>query len=662
MSISVSPANQLIWEVKMFNNKRLWLILVFTCLIGAITVPIVLGAPSFNSGVASLSSSSVQFWVNPGSWTASYVILHYTVSGETQRNVNMNFNEGAKRWEYNVSGLAAGKTIGYSYTYNTGGLQYDSATVTYTVEGGSSGSGSNAVTPISRSAFSSGDFLKTSGVLIKNNYGNGATVDLRGTNLGGWLLQEPWMSPCSVVDEWNLRETLTGRFGEATKESLISGYQNAWLNSSDLDNIKNMGMNLVRVPILYLELMDKYGNWKSNPWAKLDWLVAECSSRGIYVLLDLHGTFGGQNTFDNCGEANSDPQLWRNAQYQERTVRLWEGIAAHYRGNPTIAGYDLLNEPDRVGKEQLNAYYDRLYKAVRAIDPDHIIYMEAAWDWNQLDAPSVHGWKNVIYEMHYYAMAGSEASDWNAQNNLIESALKGIREHQSMWNVPVFAGEFCVFDFNDLWEKFLTGFNSFNVSWTNWTYKVRGGGNWGYYNNNTNAVPDLKNDSASSIASKWSQFNTSNFRANSAFQNIVKKCTGVSSAAPSGYHYLRAMANQCIVCAEDYGNGPLVANRANASDWELFQVIYNNDGTIAFQSKVNGKYVCADLNQDGKLVARSSVIDTWEKFKMIDLGNGTFALQAMANQMYVCADGNQDSVLMANRSGVGGSWESFILQ
>jgi beta-glucanase (GH16 family) len=134
----ISPENQLIWEVKMFNNKRLWFIIVFAWLIGMIAIPIALGAPSFNSGVSPLSSSAAQFWFKPGNWTASYVILHYTVSGNTQQNVYMNFNSGAGRWEYNVSGLAAGKTVRYGYTYNTGGLQYDSATATYTVGGGSS--------------------------------------------------------------------------------------------------------------------------------------------------------------------------------------------------------------------------------------------------------------------------------------------------------------------------------------------------------------------------------------------------------------------------------------------------------------------------------------------------------------------------------------------
>lgn len=511
-------------------------------------------------------------------------------------------------------------------------------------------------------ALGASDFLKTSGILIKNNSGTGSTVNLRGTNLGGWLLQESWMSPLGCQDEWTLRETLTNRFGEATKESLINTYQSTWLQTSDLDNIKNMGMNLVRAPILYLDLMDKYGNWKSDPWSKLDWLVSNCSSRGIYVLLDLHGTFGGQNTFDNCGEVNSDPQLWKNTTYQDRTVTLWQGIAAHFNGNPAVAGYDLLNEPDRVSNSQLNTFYNRLYQAIRAIDPNHMIYMEAAWDWNQLYAPWTYGWQNVVYEMHYYAMGTGQSTDWNAQNSLIDGAIAGIKSHQSSWNVPVFAGEFCVFEFNDLWGKFLSNFNANNVSWTNWTYKVTSNyGNWGYFNNNPNAVPDIYNDSASTITSKWQKFNTGNFNPNTTFQNLVKSYTGGGSPPPSGYSYLRAMANNNIVCADNYGNNPLVASRTSAGDWELFTIINNSDGTISFQSKVNGKYVCADLNQSTKLIARSASIQQWEKFRKVDLGNGTFAFQALANNLYVCTDLNNGAVLYANRSAVGGAWEAYTI-
>lgn len=67
-------------------------------------------------------------------------------------------------------------------------------------------------------------FLKANGTVLRNNYGTGNIVNLRGTNLGGWLLQEGWMSPLGVKDEWTLRETLTSLHGAETAESLIKTY------------------------------------------------------------------------------------------------------------------------------------------------------------------------------------------------------------------------------------------------------------------------------------------------------------------------------------------------------------------------------------------------------------------------------------------------------
>ena len=126
-----------------------------------------------------------------------------------------------------------------------------------------------------------------------------------------------------------------------------------------------------------------------------------------------------------------------------------------------------------------------------------------------------------------------------------------------------------------------------------------------------------------------------------------------------GYSFIKSAANNKFICADNYGNAPLVANRDAGSDWESFQVIYNNDGTISLKSKANGLYVCADLNQDTKLVARSGEIQAWEKFYKQDYGNGQFALKAVANNNYVKADLNDGGILKANSPSIGGSWESF---
>ena len=86
----------------------------------------------FTQGVTSLNSSQAQFWFKPSGWTAGYVILHYTVSGQPQQNVNMSYNSGTARWEYTVGGLSTGQTITYSFTYQQNGLQYDTGTYSWT--------------------------------------------------------------------------------------------------------------------------------------------------------------------------------------------------------------------------------------------------------------------------------------------------------------------------------------------------------------------------------------------------------------------------------------------------------------------------------------------------------------------------------------------------
>jgi endoglucanase len=226
----------------------------------------------------------------------------------------------------------------------------------------------------------------------------------------------------------------------------------------------------------------------------------------------------------------------------------------------------------------------------------------------------------------------------------------------SLYNVPVYAGEFA-FAQLDLIDKWLAGLNGLNASWSNWSYKVTSGGNWGYYNNNTNPVPDIYNDSAATITSKWSKFATSFFQANTGFINVIMKYTGQPPTATSS---IQALANNQFVTAENAGASPLVASRTTVGDWEKFTVINNSDGTVSFLSKANNNYVTADLNQSTKLIARATTIQAWEKFRIIDRGSGKVALQAVANNKYVSADLNLGAVLYANRDVVSG-WEEFII-
>ena len=87
---------------------------------------------SADHGATSTGSSTAQLWYKVSGAAASYVIVHYTITGQGQQNVYTTYNSSTGHWEYNISGISAGQSVSYFFTYNQGGLQYDTATYSWT--------------------------------------------------------------------------------------------------------------------------------------------------------------------------------------------------------------------------------------------------------------------------------------------------------------------------------------------------------------------------------------------------------------------------------------------------------------------------------------------------------------------------------------------------
>lgn len=336
------------------------------------------------------------------------------------------------------------------------------------------------------------------------------------------------------VDENDQRIALYGRFGASAAATLINGFQDNWLGTADLDHLQAMGMNFVRVPFHYLDLINPDNTWRSDAFTRLDWIVDQCNSRNIYVLLDFHVPQGGVNPWASGGQIGPMPNgFWTNTACQDQAVAVWQGIAAHYNGNPAVAGYEILNEGIVAFSESTaqhtmkNDFYDRCYQAIRAIDPDHMIYLDAFFDYSYVDAPGVRGWSNVVYELHPYDFGDN--FNWDGQSNVVTNVTADLvaKQNDPAWGVPIYMGEYCFFNHLDVWQRWMAALNALHVSWTNWSYKVRGlqsetgGGNWGFYNTNTHTVPVLNSDSSSTIASKWTAFATSSFTANTGLIDAV---------------------------------------------------------------------------------------------------------------------------------------------
>ncbi|SMO40278.1 Cellulase (glycosyl hydrolase family 5) [Saccharicrinis carchari] len=509
-------------------------------------------------------------------------------------------------------------------------------------------------------AITSADFLKTNGTFIRNNYGNGSNVYLRGTNAGGWLVQEEWMCATNAPDQKTMMNTFESRFGKSARNNLISIYENNYWTSQDFDNCANMGMTAIRLPFTYMNLMkDDWSDIKTGGWDRLDWFIENCRIRGMYVILDLHGAFGSQNGMDHSGEVNDGYQFYWNDYHKSMTKWLWWQIANRYKGNPTVAAYDILNEPGIKGGLTTSLqwdFYDEVYDVIRSVDSDHIIIMESCWDAAQLPHPNVYGWTNVVYEYHYYPW--DYVNDYNGQVNFVNSKINDIAN--AGYNVPTYVGEFNCFGLANAWEYTLNAYNNEGWHYTSWTYKALGNNtSWGIYNHNPSRV-DIYNNSKKTIRNKWRKVGASNsWRNNTVYDAMVEGLKG--TAVPNGEYYFKGVSTNKIISADNGGNDPLVANRSSyGGAWETFTVVHNSDGTISLKSEANGKYVCAVHDEDNRLIARSSGIGAWEKFYIEKITSTQFALKSSYNNKYVTINQEASNVLYATADAVN-LWEVMYI-
>lgn len=384
-------------------------------------------------------------------------------------------------------------------------------------------------------------FLRANGTTIRDHEGRGEEILLQGVNLGSLFLIEPWLlgidtADPSIEDEWNVRNVLNYRFGDPGRQQILDAFYKTYIQSDDIDYLHSLGINAVRLPINYRLLQKEDGSWIKNAsgqidFSQIDRIVNDCADRGIYVLLDLHGAPGSQNTKIHSGRKDFDKLFEKSPEgeiFRKRTLELWRAIALHYKNNTAICGYDLLNEPgepkDISAKKVLWEFYDRIYKAIRAVDENHIIMIEGSWGWDTLPKPSDMGWENVVYQFHYYHVLDNK--DLQAQKDFIDQKIREGRHRQAEYQVPVMAGEFTCLGHLSAWEHYLKNFSREKWSWTMWTYKSCDPSlEWGLWNCSKpkSDIPRLGTDSFKILLDKFSTYSTlDHYSLNKALAKLIK--------------------------------------------------------------------------------------------------------------------------------------------
>jgi endoglucanase len=176
-------------------------------------------------------------------------------------------------------------------------------------------------------------------------------------------------------------------------------------NELDYRRVAELGMNTVRFYLNYrtFEEDSAPGQYKPEGWAWLDQNIVWARQHGIYLVLNLHVPPGG---YQSQGKGTG---LWEDATAQQRFIDLWRAIAEHCRGEPTIAGYDLLNEAVVTKRaEQWHELAEQTIAALREVDAEHIVFVErvnaVAGDWKEDEQRNFFRVQdpNAVYEFHFY--------------------------------------------------------------------------------------------------------------------------------------------------------------------------------------------------------------------------------------------------------------------
>lgn len=375
-------------------------------------------------------------------------------------------------------------------------------------------------------------FLHAEGEQIADEAGN--RLALRGVNAGGLGVIETWMtgfqsesrapndgSPggdVRVRDHLTVTKVLSARFGEEAAEALWYNYRLYWWTEEDFENCEDMGINVIRLPFTYMNVdfaaakgLEYAG--KAYDFTFLDDFVSRAEAHGIYTILDLHGAYGSHNGQDHSGEtldSAGQVDFYSNEQKLSLTEKLWGAVAEHFKDNPAVAGYDLLNEPGEKGGNTKTPHWnamDRFYDAVRAAGDEHIVIFESCWAGGDLPYPSEYGWENCMYSFHHYTNCWQDGQEYEHFTSF-QSRLSEVREKQ--FGVPLYMGEFSAYNSEKQWDDTLKMLNNYGWSWTIWTYKVwQGNGGWGIYSVGGEKVR-VHTDSKREIENKFRTLKTEN--------------------------------------------------------------------------------------------------------------------------------------------------------
>ncbi|WEW58890.1 beta-glucosidase [Emydomyces testavorans] len=271
---------------------------------------------------------------------------------------------------------------------------------------------------------------------------------IRGVNLGGWLVLEPWITPSifeqageGAVDEFTLCQLLGGN-----ARSRLQAHWNSWITRDDFFRMAAAGLNYVRIPIGYWAVIRLNGEpYVDGQLEVLDRAIQWARETGLKVMIDLHGAPGSQNGFDNSGRRGD--VHWGTGDTIQQTLRAIRSLAERYaKISDVVTAIELMNEPfpqRGVNIDQLKQFYYDGWGTVYDSNPQTLIVISDAFQtptsWNGF-MTAANGFPNSILDTHHYEIFDTNLITWTIDQH-VDLAYSFGRDQVSKTDKPTIIGE-----------------------------------------------------------------------------------------------------------------------------------------------------------------------------------------------------------------------------
>jgi endoglycosylceramidase len=315
-----------------------------------------------------------------------------------------------------------------------------------------------------------------------------------------------------------------------------------WIKESNVEREHvDFGFNSVRYLIFWGAIEPEKGKINENYLRKVKERVEWYTNRHMYVVLDMHQDVFGWGVGGNGAPVwasahpliqNMIPDKWpwwmqnlepkvirsyvhffaykkKHRDLQDHYIRCWQIIAAMFKDNPYVIGYDLMNEPHGgkiiktlaggFERRQLSKFYARLIPGIRSVDTLRYVFFEPrSFGTNfgmQAHLPRVQDTKagsaKLSYAPHCYPKFVDIGGGYTHQyQNELSKWYRVRMKEQEMQRSPMWLGEFGLSVNKKGFDVFLRDLNrqadSIHMGWSYWCNTL---GGWGPLN--TDLSPSL---------------------------------------------------------------------------------------------------------------------------------------------------------------------------